>query len=183
MKKILAANSKPGELILGVDPGLSMTGWGLVSYSKGGLAYVNKGSISTKSSDSLPKRLNTIYKEIMEVMSKEDLKAVAIENFFVGINCKTTIQTVHARGVLLLALGACGNVGEYSPNKIKKRVTGEGHANKDQVEFQVRARLGIDKNIKLNSHESDALAVAICHVETGGAGFTGSSTSILKTVI
>ena len=169
------------EKILGIDPGLSVTGWAVVRYrGANNFEYEDHGSIPTCTNDPLHKRLGKIHQEIAKVLKKYDPSSVAIENFFVGINRSTTIQTLHARGVILLAFSSFNpvSVGEYAPNSVKKCLTGEGHATKEQVESSVRRYLNLnDKgSLKLNSHESDALALAICYARKALSGESEAKT-------
>lgn len=152
--------------ILGIDPGLVKTGWGVIDCDGGKCTYVAHGTISSTNKFSLTNRLLKIYEEMYLVIDEFDPDCAAIEQFFVGKNGATTISSIHARGALLLACGQADlSLEEYAPSNVKKCITGEGCALKAEVAYEVLRFLGEEESdLKLNSHESDALALAICYV-------------------
>lgn len=152
--------------ILGLDPGLRFTGWGAVNATSGKLGYKGHGVIAVPSSLSITRRLNFLFNALCAVISEMQPDEVAIEEIFVNQNGVSTMKLCMARGVVLLAPANAGvEVFEYGANCIKKTVTGDGHASKDQVETMVRCLLpdfpSNDKKLKQDS--MDALAIAICH--------------------
>lgn len=148
--------------ILGIDPGLNHTGWGIIETLDNRMTFINGGRISTKSSDPLARRLVHIADELREVVARHHPTQAAVEETFVNVNPKSTLKLGHARAVALLIPAQAGlKVAEYSANLVKKSVVGSGHANKQQVEMMVNTLLtGAEID---NTDTSDALAVAICH--------------------
>ena len=149
--------------IIGLDPGLQRTGWGVVKASGNSLAYVGHGVVATNSKDSLPDRLNSLHQELMVVLQQFQPNEAAVEETFVNSNPASALKLGMARGVVLFTPAAFGLlVGEYSANKIKKSVVGNGHADKHQVAHMVSLLLPtMPKNV--NADAADALAIAICH--------------------
>ena len=159
-------------IILGIDPGLANTGWGVIE-SRGSshrcLAY---GCITTATTEALPARLARIHDELVEVIDRYVPHACAAESVYFGANAKSAFATGQARGVALLATSAAGlRIGEYSPVQVKSTVVGSGTADKRQVQYMVRVLLGLDAE-PTPDHAADALAVAICHAHMAGAPAT-----------
>ena len=153
-------------VILGIDPGLAHTGWGVIE-TKGSLCRARAyGCCATGTDEPLDVRLAAIYKEIRQVIDRYHPTEVAIEQIFFGQNTKSAIATAHARGAALVAC-ACGgcSVGEYTPMQIKKAVAGTGAADKHQVTTMTRILLALDHDPKPD-HCADALAAAVCHAHT-----------------
>ena len=149
--------------ILGIDPGLSNVGWGLVDLAGAKPATVACGSFSTSSKSPLSVRLKTIYDGIRAVVAEYQPEAAAVEEIFFAANVKTAVAMAHARGVAILALAENGvELFEYSPLQIKQSVVGYGRATKEQVQMMVSRLLGM-KQDPLNEHAADALAAAMCH--------------------
>ncbi|MBE6446983.1 MAG: crossover junction endodeoxyribonuclease RuvC [Alphaproteobacteria bacterium] len=147
--------------ILGIDPGLHITGWGVINYDGYHLKYVAHGTIVTKPGDTISWRLNEIYKELSNVVEDYRPNEVAIEEVFVNNNPHSSLKLGMARGAAICCVGVLGlDVSEYTPNKIKKSVVGAGHATKDQISTMVQILLNCG-SVKLDA--ADALAVAICH--------------------
>ena len=147
--------------ILGIDPGLHITGWGVVDYDGYHLKHVSHGTIVTKPDDSISFRLNKIYKELSNVVEDFSPKEVGIEQVFVNSNPNSSLKLGMARGAAICCAGVLGlPVSEYTPNKVKKSVVGVGHATKDQVSAMVQILLNCG-TVKLDA--ADALAIAICH--------------------
>ena len=148
--------------ILGLDPGLQHTGWGIISFVKGTLSHVAHGVIHSCSKSPLSARLHTIYVGLTHVIEQYAPQEAAVEETFVNKNPASTLKLGMARGVVLLAPAQAGLiVGEYSANRVKKTVVGVGHAGKDQVASMVQRLLPKAGNVTLDA--ADALAVAICH--------------------
>lgn len=152
-------------IVLGIDPGYAIIGYGVLDTSKSNM-LVDYGAIITPKEDSMPVRLENIDKSLKYLFDKFKPDVVAIEELFYFKNQKTVIQVAQARGVILLACQKyCGNIYEYTPLQIKQALTGQGRAEKAQVQFMVKAILGLDK-IPKPDDAADALAVAICHSQS-----------------
>lgn len=150
-------------VILGIDPGLAHTGWGIVE-TRGSLCRARAyGCVTTLSSDSLDRRLGQIFSEIDQVIRTYSPSQLAIEKIFFGENQRSAIATAHARGAAIAACAQGGlQVGEYTPMQIKQAVVGTGSADKRQVIYMVRRILALDHDPRPD-HCADALAAAICH--------------------
>jgi crossover junction endodeoxyribonuclease RuvC len=150
-------------IILGIDPGLAHTGWGVIERKGTSYRPLAYGCITTRAGDTVAERLRTIHDEILAVISRYDPAECAVESVFFGTNAKSAFATGQARGVALLATAdAVLPLGEYSPVQIKSVVVGTGTADKRQVTFMVRTVLALDHD-PAPDHAADALAVAICH--------------------
>lgn len=157
--------------ILGLDPGLRNTGWGIIESQGNSLTYVAHGVIKTDSGDVLPTRLTHIYQGLMGVLDQYTPHEAAVEETFVNKNPASALKLGMARGIVLLAPAVSGLlVGEYSANKVKKSVVGVGHADKDQVAMMVQRLLTGAQNATADA--ADALAVAICHAHYRSHTFT-----------
>ena len=156
-------------LILGIDPGLAKTGYGLVEMNGNKFSLKNYGLITTSSDKTDVKRLEIIFSEVNKIIEKYNPEQMAIEELFFNKNVKTAIRVGQARGVLLLC-GARGGlkVDEYTPLQIKQAVVGYGRAKKHQVQQMVKALLNL-KNIPESDDAADALAVSICHGHSCGS--------------
>ncbi|MDF1542638.1 MAG: crossover junction endodeoxyribonuclease RuvC [Anaerosomatales bacterium] len=153
-------------IILGIDPGLANTGWGVVEQAGSRLRCLAYGCIATPSSDSLPERLSCIHDQLRAVVERYTPVACAVESVYFGTNAKTAFATGQARGVAVLAAADCGlPLGEYGPGEIKMAVVGSGSADKGQVQYMVRTILGLDRDPSPD-HAADALAAAICHAHS-----------------
>ena len=150
--------------ILGIDPGLHITGWGVINYDGYHLKYVAHGAIVTKPEHLISNRLTQIYKELSNVVEDYGPNEVGIEEIFVNSNPSSSLKLGMARGAAICCAGVLGlKVSEYTPNKIKKSVVGAGHATKDQISAMVQILLNCG-TVKLDA--ADALAVAICHAHS-----------------
>lgn len=150
--------------ILGIDPGLNCTGWGIVGNKNGEPGYIDCGVITTKVALNIEDRLVRIHKGILEVIEKYKPKEVALEKVFVNTNAESTLKLGEARGVLLMTPALMGlKVAQYSPNTIKKNVTGLGHASKDQVQKMVQLILSKHSRLHPKQDAVDAIAIALCH--------------------
>ena len=154
-------------LALGIDPGIATTGYGLVRLeSDGGLVAVKYGAILTPKTDSIPTRLDSLYRELKSLLKKHKPDTCGVEKLFFQRNVSTAIAVGQARGVVLLALEQAGvEVSEYTPNEVKQAVAGYGSADKRQVQEMVRALLQLD-SIPKPDDAADALAIAITHLNT-----------------
>ena len=150
-------------LVMGIDPGSLVTGFGIVEYNHPNINLVSSGCIKTRRSESFDRRLKIIFEEISSIIKKFNPEQIALEEVFYSINVKTALQIGHVRGVALLAASLNNvNIVEYTPRMVKQAVTGNGGASKEQVQFMVQ------KILRSNSPSipfdvSDALATAICH--------------------
>ena len=154
-----------GDLVvLGIDPGSIVTGYGVVSLAKGRTRPLGWGSVRTSSKLPLAERLSTIHREIAKQIELYRPDQVAVEDLFQSVNVKSALKLGHARGVAILAAAQAGlPVYEYAPREVKRSVVGIGSASKDQVGAMVGRLLGISAQSP-GEDEADALAVAICHV-------------------
>lgn len=153
-------------VIMGIDPGLATVGYGLIEKKGNSTKVVDFGIISTSKNDTLPTRLKQIYASVSALIDKYQPEAVAMEELFFQNNAKTAIAVAEARGVSLLAcIHKLGNLYEYTPLQIKSALTGQGRAEKRQVQYMVKAILNL-KEIPKPDDAADALAVALCHSQT-----------------
>ena len=148
--------------ILGIDPGLINTGFGIISHAKK-IEVLDYGIISPDIKTDLSVRLNTIYNDTKLLIKKYLPDCLSIEEVFYSNNVKTTMKLGQARGAVLIAAAEFDlAVYEYSARKIKLSLTGNGNSTKDQVKFMVENRLKVQINSSKND-ASDALAAALCH--------------------
>ena len=150
-------------IILGVDPGLAHTGWGIVE-TRGSMCRARAyGCIATSASMPIAQRLGKIFDEISDAISRYGPTQLAIEKIFFGENVRSAIATAQARGAAIVACSKAGlEVGEYTPMQIKQAVVGTGAADKRQVIYMVRNVLALDHDPRPD-HCADALAAAVCH--------------------
>ena len=148
--------------IIGIDPGLRRTGWGVLESDGVRLTYVDSGYVESDSADVLAYRLREIFDGLSSVIASFEPREAAVEETFVNNNPRATLKLGQARGMALLAPALKGlTVAEYPPNLIKKSVVGAGHADKRQIQLMVKMLL--PKATFKNADEADALAIAICH--------------------
>ena len=153
-------------IILGIDPGYAIVGYGVVKKENGNIEPIACGTIETPPHESVPVRLAMIDEQMQKVMAKYKPDVVAVEELFFNTNVTTGIKVAQARGVILLnAIKECGSLYEYTPLQVKLALTGNGRAEKHQVQYMVKAVLGLDK-IPKPDDAADALAVAVCHAQT-----------------
>ena len=148
--------------ILGIDPGLRRTGWGVIDVDGNRLIYVGCGSVESRESLPLSERLLAIHEGLLKVMSEHSPMEAAIEQTFVNKDGAGTLKLGQARGVAMLVPAMSGiSVAEYAPNQVKKTVVGAGHADKNQI----RVMLGVllPKAQPATPDAADALAIAITH--------------------
>jgi len=149
--------------ILGVDPGLIQTGFGIINVRDNQSTLVDYGVIKPSSKDDLAKRLLTIFDDVCKVIKDFHPQVFAIEDIFYGKNVKSAMRLGQARGASMVAAASIQiPIYEYSARKVKQSLTGNGNAHKTQVQFMVKATLQMD-HIPEPMDASDALAVALCH--------------------
>jgi crossover junction endodeoxyribonuclease RuvC len=154
-------------IVLGIDPGTATTGYGLVTETPdGNLKVIDFGVILTPAEMPMPERLLILHKRLNEIILLHQPDAGAVEKLFFQRNVTTAISVGQARGIVLLALAEAGKpVAEYTPLQVKQAVCGYGGADKHQVQEMVRALLGLAE-IPRPDDAADALAIAICHLDT-----------------
>jgi crossover junction endodeoxyribonuclease RuvC len=147
--------------LIGLDPGLRLTGWGVIDVEGNRLRHVAHGVVKVAGERSLAIRLSELFEAIAAVVAAQQPEEAAVEETFVNINAGSTLKLGQARGVVMLAPARAGlPVFEYAANLVKKSVTGAGHADKRQIAMMVGRLLpGVDAT----ADAADALAVAICH--------------------
>jgi crossover junction endodeoxyribonuclease RuvC len=156
--------------ILGIDPGLRVTGFGVIEQSGQKLAYVASGCIRSGEGE-LPERLKVLLEGLQEVIAGYRPQCAAIEQVFVNVNPKSTLLLGQARGAAICAaVGSALPVAEYTALQVKQAVVGSGHARKEQVQAMVRRLLQLPGDPSPDA--ADALACAICHAH-GGQGYGG----------
>ena len=148
--------------ILGIDPGLQHTGWGIITVSGNKLGFVAAGTINAPVSDTLPERLAFIDHALSAIIAEFAPIEAAVEETFVNQNPASALKLGHARGIALCVPARCGlPVGQYAANLVKKSVVGTGHADKTQIQMMIKTLLPTSG--KLGADAADALAIAICH--------------------
>lgn len=151
-------------VVIGVDPGTLVTGYGIIARTKGTLRLLQCGTIRNDPELPLPERLHRIYASLRLLIGKHHPDEMAIESAFYGKNAQSAMKLGHARGVsLLAAVERHLPTAEYSPREIKKAIVGRGGASKEQVQFMVKSILRI-QGTRMALDTSDALAIAICHL-------------------
>lgn len=153
-------------IILGLDPSLTCTGWGLIRQQGNRLSHIANGQIKTDAKASLPERLLAIDSALADLLTQHNPDAVAVEEVFVNKNPQSTLKLGQARGVVMLGAARAGvPVSEYAARTVKKSVVGTGRAEKEQVQAMLKILLpGADV---AGADAADALAVAICHAHHG----------------
>ena len=149
--------------IIGIDPGLIQTGYGIINVNHNQTNLLDYGIIKPNSKDTLADRLLTIFNDVCEIIAKNNPHIFAIEDVFYGKNVKSALRLGQARGASMVA-AASKNIPiyEYSARKVKQSITGNGNAHKAQVQFMVKAKLKMDHNPE-PIDAADALAIALCH--------------------
>jgi crossover junction endodeoxyribonuclease RuvC len=160
--------------ILGIDPGLRITGFGIIDKHGQKLAYVTSGCVKTNDAESLPARIKTLLDGIGEVIGVHRPQEAAVEKVFVNVNPQSTLLLGQARGAAISALVGAGlPVAEYTALQVKQAVVGHGKAAKDQVQHMVKRLLQLPGEPSADA--ADALACAICHAH-GGQGLGSIAT-------
>lgn len=151
-------------IVLGVDPGTASTGYGVVLRRSGRLTALDGGVVVTRPDLAPERRLAIIHARIADLIEQHEVDAVALEELYFGHNVRSAFAVGHARGAAMLAAGQrdipCAS---YTPQQVKAAVCGHGHAPKEQVARMVQSLLGLTE-LPTPDHASDALAVAVCHV-------------------
>ena len=150
-------------IILGLDPGLARTGYGLIEIRRNKPRLLKYGCISTKSSELHAHRLKTIFNEVKRIISQFNPDVVVLEELFFSKNVKTALKVGEARGVATLAIGTKGvEIKEFTPLQVKLSIVGRGHASKPQVQYMVKRLLPELEEIPKPDDAADALAIALC---------------------
>lgn len=160
--------TRPGARIFGIDPGSIRTGYGCVETDGRRHRLVACGAIASPATEAFPDRLARIHSELTRLLAAHRPDTVVIENVFHARNARSALTLGHARGVAMLAAAQAGcRVAEYTPAEIKRAVVGHGRAEKHQVQHMVKLLLGL--SAAPQPHDAaDALAIAICHLHSGG---------------
>ena len=152
--------------VLGIDPGFALVGFGIIDEINGRYSVVDYGVIETTKDEIFSTRLAIIYKGMCDLIDKYKPDAIALEELFFFKNQKTVIPVAEARGVIVLAgIERMGEMFEYTPLQIKQALTGNGRAEKKQIQFMVKNILGLEK-IPKPDDAADAIAVALTHLQT-----------------
>lgn len=148
--------------VIGIDPGLMETGWGIIESSGQRIKYIASGVIKTESADPLPKRLLKIHTDLLEILDEYRPNTSGIEDTYVNVNSGSSLKLSHARAsaMLTLAIREC-IIAEYPAKTVKKSLVGNGKAEKEQIQAMLVILLG--GMLVKNKNEADALAIAICH--------------------
>ncbi len=150
--------------IIGIDPGLRNTGWGIVAAQGTRLSYVADGTIRSDASAPLAERLMQLHDQLSEVVRGFEPDEAAVEETFVNKDARATLKLGQARGIAMLVPAQAGlSVAEYAPNLVKKTVVGAGHA--DKVQIQAMVKILLPKCTPNSADSADALAIAICHAQ------------------
>ena len=150
-------------IILGIDPGTAITGYGLIDAEHGTYSLLDFGSLRTQACISAPQRLVLLYDCLVELLLEKQPDQVAVEQLFFNRNTTTAVPVGQARGVILLACAKQGlPIAEYTPLEVKQSLTGYGRASKEQIQFMVGKLLKMDAPPQ-NDDAADALAIAITH--------------------
>ena len=156
-------------IILGIDPGIAIVGWGVIDYTGTNFTPIAYGSITTPKEMTTEQRLAEIYRQLTDIINKYHPQEMAVEELFFNTNQTTGIRVAEARGVILLAGHMCGlPIAEYTPLQVKTVVTGYGKAKKTQVMNMTKRLLSLEQMPKLDA-TADVLAIAICYAQACGA--------------
>ena len=157
-------------ILLGIDPGLAIVGWGVIDYQNNRFRPIAYGSIQTPAGMETADRLSLIHRDLAAIIDKYHPAQMAVEELFFTKNITTGIAVAQARGVILLTCAKqCGRLFEYTPMQIKQALTGYGRADKQQMQHVVASILRL-KNLPKPDDAADALAVALCHAHTARFG-------------
>jgi len=154
-------------IILGIDPGSRITGYGLISKEGNRLIHIDNGAIFTQSAKDFPQRLEQIFSGLSAIIAQYQPEAVAVENVFLAKNAQSALKLGQARGAAIVAAVNVGlSVFEYTALQVKQAVVGSGRAEKVQVQQMIKALLNLPEVAQEDA--SDALAVAVCHAHSAG---------------
>lgn len=160
-------------IILGIDPGYAIVGYGVLEYKNNHFKILDFGAITTDAKTPFNKRLLIIYEKLCGIIERYNPDAMSVEKLFFNNNAKTVIDVSQARGVIMLAAEKNGiEVAEYTPLQVKQSVVGYGRAEKKQVQEMTRRILCLEKVPKPDD-TADALAMAICHAHCHNSATTG----------
>jgi crossover junction endodeoxyribonuclease RuvC len=152
--------------IVGIDPGLAATGFGVVDQAGNSFRLIEFGVLTTSPGEVLARRLAVLRDGLAELLERHSPREAAVEQLFFNVNVRTALAVGQARGVVLLALADAGlPVSEYTPSQVKQTVVGYGSADKKQVQYMVRTILAMRETPKPDD-AADALAIAICHAHS-----------------
>ncbi|MBQ9625418.1 MAG: crossover junction endodeoxyribonuclease RuvC [Clostridia bacterium] len=150
-------------IVLGLDPGLAIVGYGVIDIEGNRLSYVNHGCVYTTPDMSMPERLDKVYDGVVELIETYKPEVISIEELFFAKNAKTAINVAHARGVMLLACRKKGvKMLEFTPRQVKQAVAGYGAGDKKQIQYMVKVLLNL-KEIPKPDDAADGLALAITY--------------------
>lgn len=156
-------------VILGIDPGYAIVGWGVLEYKANKFRVIDYGAVTTEAKTPFPLRLCDIYNGLCDIIKKYQPEVLSMEKLFYNNNAKTVIDVAQARGVITLAAQQNGiKIAEYTPLQVKQSVTGYGRAVKKQVQEMTRIILNLEM-IPKPDDTADALAMAICHAHCSGS--------------
>lgn len=156
-------------IILGIDPGYAIVGWGVIRYESNRFQVIDYGAITTEAGTPFVERLSSVYNGLNDIFERYKPEAMAIEKLFYNTNAKTVIDVAQARGVTVLAAHQNNaKIFEYTPLQVKQSVVGYGRAEKKQVQEMVRVILRLEK-IPKPDDTADALAMAVCHAHSSGS--------------
>ena len=159
-------------IILGIDPGYAIVGYGVLEYQNNRFRILDFGAITTPAEMEFPTRLKNIYDDMCFLLDKYHPDAMSIEKLFFNTNQKTAIDVAEARGVILLAARQYNaEIFEYTPLQVKQSVVGYGRAEKKQVQEMTKSILGLNRVPKPDD-TADALALALCHAHCSGSLFS-----------
>lgn len=166
-------------VVLGIDPGYAIVGWGVIEYSHSRFKVLGYGAITTEAQTPFPERLQIIYNDMCYLFTKYKPEVMSMEKLFYNSNQKTVIDVAQARGVITLAAQMNNKkIFEYTPLQVKQSVTGYGRAEKKQVMEMTRSILNLPEVPKPDD-TADALAMAICHAHCSGSAI-GKLNNLLK---
>ncbi len=155
-------------IILGIDPGYGIIGYGVIEKNGSKIKPIDYGVIQTPKDEDIAVRLAILYDSLNSLIEKYKPDEIAVEELFFNTNITTGIKVAQARGVILLcAVRECGRLFEYTPLMVKQSLTGNGRADKKQVQYMVKMMLNLKTEPKPDD-AADALAIAICHANTCG---------------
>ena len=167
-------------VIVGIDPGYAIVGFGVIDYTANKFTTINYGAVTTPAHTDFDERLQTIYNDTCTIFDRFKPAALAIEKLFFNTNTTTAIDVAQARGVILLAAKQRNiPVFEYTPLQVKQAVTGYGRAEKHQVMELTKQFLGL-KAVPKPDDTADALALAICHAYSSGTSYAKLVTEAKK---
>lgn len=160
-------------IILGIDPGYAIVGFGVIRYERNRFTVLDFGAITTPAGMDFPDRLKCIYEDLTYILDKFEPDCLAIEKLFFNTNKKTAVDVAQARGVILACARMHGaQCFEYTPLQVKQSVVGYGRAEKKQVQEMTKQLLGLSAVPKPDD-TADALALALCHAHCSGSLFLG----------